>query len=386
MIDRQVSRGVCASGTASLLLMPAQLTAPFSVPKAARAAAAIRSPSAGSATSARTATAALPRPAPSDPPPRARSAATLSAAASSTSAISTRAPRDASSRAQAAPIPEPPPVTRTTRSARSSATWCAGRAGSVGLTGAVGQTGLDLALEHLAGRAERQLGAEHILTRLLVAAELGAGQLAQVGFERRGVHVAPGNHDRDRGLAPFRVRLAHHDHRVDQVVRPQHPLELGRVDVEAARDDHVGLAPGDVQVALGVQPAGVTGEDPVLAERLRGLLRAVPVPPGLRVGPHDDLAGLGRGQPVAVVVDDPDLGHRGLAPARALDALLAREQVAVVLRGQDGELPAGLGQTVPLLHVAAQGDVRLLDDLPGDRRAAVADPPPAGAGGTALPL
>src|SRR3984957_9843763 len=380
MIDRQVSRGVCASGTASLLLMPAQLTAPFSVPKAARAAAAIRSPSAGSATSARTATAALP------PPPRARSAATLSAAASSTSAISTRAPRDASSRAQAAPIPEPPPVTRTTRSARSSATWCAGRAGSVGLTGAVGQTGLDLALEHLAGRAERQLGAEHILTRLLVAAELGAGQLAQVGFERRGVPVAPGNHDRDRGLAPFRVRLAHHDHRVDQVVRPQHPLELGRVDVEAARDDHVGLAPGDVQVALGVQPAGVTGEDPFPAERLRGLLRAVPVPPGLRVGPHDDLAGLARGQAAAGGVDDPDLGHRGLAPARALDAFLAREQVAVVLRGQDGELTAGLGQPVALLHVAAEPDERLLDDLLGDRRAAVADPPQAGQGVRAGPF
>src|ERR1700727_1654918 len=87
-------------------------------------------------------------------------------------ASGTGARRDASSRAQAAPIPEPPPVTRTTRSARSSATWSAGRAGSVGLTGAGGQTGLELALEHLAGRAERQLGAEHVLARLLVSAQL----------------------------------------------------------------------------------------------------------------------------------------------------------------------------------------------------------------------
>src|SRR6202007_845041 len=97
------------------------------------------------------------------------------------------------------------------------------------------------------------------------------------------------------------------------------------------------LAAGDVQVALGVQPAGVAGPYPVRAERRRGLLWAVPVSPGLRVGAHDDLAGLAGRQRVAIVIDDPDLRHRGLPATRAVDALLACQQVAVVLRGQDGE-------------------------------------------------
>src|ERR1700722_15242492 len=82
-------------------------------------------------------------------------------------------------------------------------------AGSGGLGGVVGQAGLDLALEYLAGRAERHLGAEHVLARLLVAAELVTGQLAELGFERRGVRVAPGHDDRDGGLAPLGVRPAH---------------------------------------------------------------------------------------------------------------------------------------------------------------------------------
>src|SRR5579875_298027 len=109
---------------------------------------------------------------------------------------------------QAAPIPEPP-VTRTTRPLRSSDIR------SATMAGRAGQAGLELALEHLARRAERHLGAEHVLTRLLVAAKLGAGQLAQFGLKRRGVHGATGYDDRDRGLAPFRVRPAHHGHRVD---------------------------------------------------------------------------------------------------------------------------------------------------------------------------
>ena len=47
------------------------------------------------------------------------------------------------------------------------------------------------------------------------AGKMSGGQQAQLGFERHGVDVVPGHDDRDRGLAPFRVRLAHHDHRVD---------------------------------------------------------------------------------------------------------------------------------------------------------------------------
>src|SRR5260370_42654814 len=72
-----------------------------------------------------------------------------------------------------------------------------------GSAGPGGQTGLDLALEDLAGRPERQLGAELVLPGLLVPGQLGAAQLAQFGLQPPGIGVAPGHDDRDRGLTPF---------------------------------------------------------------------------------------------------------------------------------------------------------------------------------------
>ena len=45
------------------------------------------------------------------------------------------------------------------------------------------------------------------------------------------------------------------------------------IDVEAARDDHVLLAVGDVQVALGVDVADVAGVQPAVDDGLGGLVR-----------------------------------------------------------------------------------------------------------------
>ena len=47
-------------------------------------------------------------------------------------------------------------------------------------------------------------------------------------------------------------------------------LDLRGVGVEAAHDDHVGEAPGDAQVAVGVLHPHVAGMEPAVADLLRG--------------------------------------------------------------------------------------------------------------------
>src|SRR5436853_141187 len=57
-------------------------------------------------------------------------------------------------------------------------------------------------------------------------------------------------------------------------------LDLGRVDVDAAADDHVLLAAGDGEEAVGVLAGEVAGVEPAVGvERGGGRLGVVPVPP-----------------------------------------------------------------------------------------------------------
>jgi hypothetical protein len=60
-------------------------------------------------------------------------------------------------------------------------------------------------------------------------------------------------------------------------VRAQHRLDLGRVDVLAAGDDHVALAVDEVDVAVRVAPGHVADRAVVAAEGLARLLGQLPV-------------------------------------------------------------------------------------------------------------
>ena len=67
-------------------------------------------------------------------------------------------------------------------------------------------------------------------------------------------------------LAPVLVRDAEHGDVADLRVRQEHAFDLGRIDVDAARDDHVDLAVAQEQVAVLVEVADVAdGEEPVRA-------------------------------------------------------------------------------------------------------------------------
>ncbi|MNV80543.1 hypothetical protein D3C71_1741550 [compost metagenome] len=87
-------------------------------------------------------------------------------------------------------------------------------------------------------------------------------------------------------------------------------LDLGRVDVHAARDDHVRGAVADEQVAIGIEVAEVAQRDPALA--VDGAARGVVVQVGeVRVSrlAHVDQAGLARRARLARFVEDAHAGR-----------------------------------------------------------------------------
>ena len=87
------------------------------------------------------------------------------------------------------------------------------------------------------------------------AEELGGQLVARLDASRR-------LDDRLDLLAPVVVGDAEDRGVGDRGVREQHALDLGRIDVDAAGDDHVGLAVAEEQVAVVVEVADVAdGEE-----------------------------------------------------------------------------------------------------------------------------
>ena len=73
------------------------------------------------------------------------------------------------------------------------------------------------------------------------------------------------------------VRRADHRHLAHARMAREHVLDLGRMDVLAARDDHVVEPAVDPEVAVRVEVPGVAGVVPAVAERLRVGVGPVPV-------------------------------------------------------------------------------------------------------------
>ena len=136
-------------------------------------------------------------------------------------------------------------------------------------------------------RALRQRGDEAVLARPLEARKRVRGEAVGVELllrrrrrrrrRRRGV---PAGRRARRPRRPRRRRVAR-----------EHVLDLERVDVLAAGDDHVVDAAVDPEVAVLVDPADVAGAVPAVANRLRVRVGPVPVAAESLVGArwHADL-------------------------------------------------------------------------------------------------
>src|SRR6516164_2250545 len=152
-----------------------------------------------------------------------------------------------------------------------------------------GSTGLaKLVLHDLARGVQREGVQEGDVAGHL---EAGHPRLAP-GDQLVGGDGAPGHHERLADLSHPLVGDADHGGLGDGRVLHQEPLDLGRVGVEPADDEHVLLAADDLQVAAVVDRAEVTGVQPAVG--VDGLFGGGGV---VEVAAHD---GVAAGQHLAV--------------------------------------------------------------------------------------
>ena len=158
--------------------------------------------------------------------------------------------------------------------------------------GATGPVGLaQNALDELAGGVAREGGVEGDLARNLVVGEVRAAEGPDlVGGEGRAGARLDGGVD---ALAPVVVGHAEDGGVLDLGVAVKHVLDLGGVDVDAARDDHVALAVADVDEPLVVEVRDVAHAEPVAPRRLaRGVRVLVVLVEHAGVAAHVQLARL----------------------------------------------------------------------------------------------
>jgi len=82
--------------------------------------------------------------------------------------------------------------------------------------------------------------------------------------ERGRVRRVARHHERPAHLSEDLVRHTHHGRARDLRVASEEILDLGRVDVEAAADEHLALPPAEVEVAGVVEEADVARVHPAL--------------------------------------------------------------------------------------------------------------------------
>ena len=147
-------------------------------------------------------------------------------------------------------------------------------------------------LRSLPASVRGQLVAQLVAPRPLVPRDARRDERLEVGEVELARHLRLD--DAVDALAPLVVRDAEHRDVEDTGVLVDDRLDLGRVDVHAARDDHVLLAVADVEVALLVRVRDVADGLPpalfVLAQLLVGAVVAVHREPG----GHEQLAALAR--------------------------------------------------------------------------------------------
>src|SRR5574337_205708 len=195
-------------------------------------------------------------------------------------------------------------------------------------------------LDDLARRVARHF-ADHEPVRRLVVGDQRQCVRAQF-FQRDGLARARRD-DGDDALAVVRVRLAD-DRAVEHLgMRRERVLDLDRVNVHPAGDDHVLLAVDQRDAAVGVDAREVAGVEPPVAQRLGGRLGFVPVPLHDRLAAQDHFADLARGDVAPVVVDDADFGvhDRPAVGAGAVEDVVGAEHHAAGAAAASRSISAG---------------------------------------------
>src|SRR5215469_7854932 len=126
------------------------------------------------------------------------------------------------------------------------------------------------------------------------------------------------------GLTPFVVRHPDDCTVTNGLVTPDDLLDLAGVHIESARDDHVLLAVGDMQISLRIEMADIPRMQPAIDDRLGGLVGRFVVARHEEVALHADLAGCALRQHRAGIVHDLDPNQRTRS-SHGRQTLIARE-------------------------------------------------------------
>src|SRR5690606_359945 len=175
----------------------------------------------------------------------------------------------------------------------------------------------------------------------------------------RGQRIVGRYAHRDADLAPLLVRHTHHGDFGDAGVQEQALLDLPRVDVRPAGDEHVRRPAGDVHIAFVVDHAEVTGAEPAVAEgrRVRFVVAQIS---GQHRGPGDtDLALLAGWQCLTVVRLNAHPHSRARIATRAERDTFGRGPV-VLLRRQHGDGSGDFTQPVVLHQDVTEHRARVL--------------------------
>ena len=174
------------------------------------------------------------------------------------------------------------------------------------------------ALEDLAGIFPRQVGLDLDVFRHLVVGQRRL-ELAADGSEIER-HARLRLHHRHQRLAEFGVGNAEHRAIMHARQRVQRGFDLGRIDVDAARDHHVALAVADEDVAVLVDVTDIARGDEAVAIDLGALFRLVVIGEIRIAGDaRIDFADLALRQFLPVVADKAQLrARRNLADGAGL--------------------------------------------------------------------
>ena len=188
------------------------------------------------------------------------------------------------------------------------------------------------------------------------------------GDQRRGVEDGAGCRlDRDLDpLAPFLVGNTEDHALIDVGMLGQGRLDVGRIDVETARDDDVAQPVLDRHIAVCVHDPGIARVQPAVDHGLRGLLRHVEIAAHHQVAAAHDLSHLARRQHRAVGGHDRHLGEHRRPSDRAVAC-----RIGELAGGHRGDHHRRLGLAVDDLERAVEDRARLGDAFRRHRRRAV---------------
>src|ERR1700759_1962722 len=114
-------------------------------------------------------------------------------------------------------------------------------------------------------------GEESVRARTLVARQAVLRPFHQIALHQ---HSAVMEHDHSvNPLAPFFIWETDYRDVLDLRMRTHQRFDLGWIDVLTARNDHVALAIGKMDVAFGITPGHISDGAVVTSKRFSGFLR-----------------------------------------------------------------------------------------------------------------